>query len=115
MNMYTLRAELIFDEDLLKDFIIAVSDAVNGMAKPVIETKTKIKRRRKYFTITVIVKFVDGTKMKFKNRYDLDIEARLVEISKQELAQAYGQLQQMGIPTPETPKEKDVTIGFQLD
>ena len=115
MNMYTLRTELIFDEDLMKDFIIAVSDAVNGMAKPVIGTKTKIKRRRKYFTITVIVKFIDGTKMKFKNKYDLDIEARLVEITKEEIAQAYGQLQQMQVAEGGNKQNENPTIGFQLD
>lgn len=105
---YTLKMELLFDEELVKDFLIAVTDAVNGMGKKVVKTKTKIRKHKKYFVIIVKVKFEDGTKMKFKNKYELDIDAGVIELTPQEIAKAMGH-------APQQLQETENTIGFKLD
>lgn len=106
---YALKLELLFDENLVKDFLIAVTDAINGIEKKVTKTKTKIYKHKKYFTIVVKVKFEDGTKMKFKNKYEFDVAGEVVELSQQEIAKAYGQA------LPQKEQQKENKIGFKLD
>lgn len=110
---YTLKLDLIFDEELVKDFLIAVSDAVNGIEKRVIKSKTKFYKHRKYFTIVVKVKFEDGTKMKFKNKYDFDVEGGIIELTQDQIAKALGQ--QLPQLQSEQGQAKENKIGFQLD
>ena len=111
-KQYTVSVGLNFDEDAVRDFLLSITDAVNGMFQPVYKTKTKIKRHKKYFTLKVKVKFVDGTKMRFKRKFVLDVTAEFVNVQNEALSTIAKQLSEQ---QPKDVEENNNTIGFNLD
>ena len=109
-KMYAFGIDLKMDDYGIEDFLIAVGDAINNVRKPLLKKKVKAKIKHGKVHIRVKVKFVDGTKMKFKHKSPFSFDTPLMELTEQQLVE---QLQKQGVQMPAKGEEvEEKVIGF---